>query len=230
MSGWGLKTVGLVAVLLGAVALTASAAEVTQTFENINPGALPAGWKADVSRSPDGAIYASCAVENVTKAASGDRALAIIPSKQRSVLQKAVAADVLNLCWTPTAKYLNLEFESAIRAESGATEQGGGLIWRVQNTSNYYLARYNPLDHVFRLFVVRDGARKTLASAEGLKVGKGEWFTIKIVHQGDAIQGWFNGQKLIDIRDTGLNQGGGVGLWTRVDGNTLFDDVRIKDL
>ena len=215
---------------LVAGALTAAAAELTLNFENVNIGVLPVGWKADVARSPDGQLYATCGVQNVAKAPSGERVLAITPSRQRSVLQRAVAADVLNLCWAPAAKYLNFEFEAVMRAESGVTEQGGGLMWRMQSTENYYLARYNPLDHAFRIYIVRQGARKQLGAAENLKIGRGEWFTIKVVARGDAIEGWLNGNKLIEVSDRSLPAAGAVGLWTRVDGFTLFDDVRLKDL
>ena len=101
-------------------------------------------------------------------------------------------------------------------------------IWRVEDKDNYYVARYNPLENNFRLYYVKDAARKILASATPrLEIKAGEWFTIRIVQQGPRIECWLNGEKLLTVTDVTLTRAGGVGLWTKADATTSFDDFSV---
>lgn len=135
---------------------------------------------------------------------------------------------VFNLCWNPAAIFKDGEIEVKVRADSGKVDQGGGLIWRARDANNYYIARYNPLESNFRLYYVKNGARKILANAPGVNITVGEWFAIKIVHKGEKIEGWLNGKKLLETTDRTFREAGGIGFWTKADAATSFDDLSVK--
>jgi len=100
---------------------------------------------------------------------------------------------------------------------------GGGIIWRAKDKENYYIARFNPLENNFRLYYVRDGARKTLASTR-IALTAGKWHSMKIVQHGDSFEAYLDGKKLLEGSDNLFSDAGGVGLWTKADAVTSFDN------
>jgi hypothetical protein len=101
------------------------------------------------------------------------------------------------------------------------------LIWRAKDAGNYYVARYNPLEKNFRLYTVKDGVRRQLADAGGLAVPAGEWFTVKVTQKGDAIACELNGKRLLEATDTTFPGPGGVGVWSKADAASSFDDFEV---
>ena len=132
-----------------------------------------------------------------------------------------------NLCWRDDVRFKNGTLEVTVRANAGVEDQGGGPIWRVKDKNNYHIARYNPLENNFRLYYVKDGARKMLASASHLEIKASEWITIRIVHNGSQIEGWLNGEKLLEVTDLTHTQAVGLGLWTKADAVSSFDDFSV---
>jgi hypothetical protein len=135
---------------------------------------------------------------------------------------------VFNICWTDDVHMTDGTITVDVRADSGRIDQGGGPIWRVRDRNNYYVARLNPLEDNFRVYFVKDGRRRMIASADIHGIRQGNWFRIKITMQGESITGWVNGKKLIEVNDSTFNKGGGVGLWTKADAASSFDDFNIK--
>ena len=138
------------------------------------------------------------------------------------------SSSVFNLNWTKQFVFLNGEMSARMRANSGTIDQGGGMIWRVLDENNYYVARYNPLESNFRLYYVEDGRRYTLASAENLTSKAGAWVQLKIRHQGQHIQGWFNNTLAWQVNDAHLPKAGGIGLWTKADAASSFADLIVQ--
>lgn len=96
----------------------------------------------------------------------------------------------------------------------------------MQDKDNYYIARWNPLEDNFRLYSVRSGDRRQLASAN-VNVPAATWQTIAIEHQGDRITGFLNGRKMFEVEDNTFAEAGGIGVWTKADAATSFDDLTI---
>ncbi len=101
-----------------------------------------------------------------------------------------------NLCFTDSIQFKDGEIEVSFKALKGVVDQGGGPIWRVKDANNYYIARANPLENNFRLYYVKGSSRKTLDSAK-VNVLAERWHVIKIVHTGEKIEGYLNGEKLL---------------------------------
>lgn len=117
---------------------------------------------------------------------------------------------------------------------SGRVDQAAGLVWRFQNEDNYYIVRANALENNVVLYKVENGKRTDLpVKGEGRTYGKkaqvpsGQWSTLRVVAAGTVFEVYLNGSKLYDVEDTTLRQAGRVGVWTKADSVTQFDDLTI---
>jgi len=196
------------------------AAEVlTVNFDDVAQGQLPTSWTIDAT-NPGGRL-AEWRVEPDSNAPSRPHVLTLTTVHDTS-------GSVFNLCWTRDIAFQDGEIEVKVRANTGMEDQGGGLIWRVRDAANYYVARYNPLESNFRLYYVKDGERTQIAGARGIAIKAGEWFGIRITHHGARIEGYLNGKKYIEAQDETFKEVGGVGFWTKADAASSFDDLRVS--
>ncbi len=188
------------------------------TFDNVEAGKLPAGWKAEGTnqRGP----VATWAVKADADAPSKPNVLALTDTKEGW-------GGTFNLLWTDRVTFWDGVIEVKVKAEAGDDDRGGGPIWRMQDKDNYYVARWNPLEDNFRLYYVKDGARKTLESAR-VRTDASKWHTLRIEHKGNEIRCYFDGEALLQAQDKTFPAAGGVGLWTKADAVTAFDDLRVS--
>ncbi len=114
----------------------------------------------------------------------------------------------------------------AFRANTGRMDQGGGIMWRVQDAHNYYVARFNPLEDNFRLYTVLGGNRSDIASAS-VHLAPG-WHTMTITQSGDRFTGALDGKVLLHHTDRALPKSGGIGVWTKSDAETSFDNLEVN--
>ncbi len=114
-----------------------------------------------------------------------------------------------------------------MKSVSGNEDQGGGLVWRAKDTSNYYIARYNPLEDNFRVYKVVNGQRLNLQSAD-IKHSEG-WHKIQVKMTGDHIECYYDGKKYLDVKDSTFQESGKIGLWTKADAVTYFDDLVFQE-
>jgi len=117
---------------------------------------------------------------------------------------------------------------------SGRVDQAAGLVWRYQNQDNYYIVRANALEDNVVLYKVENGKRIDLpVKGEGRTYGKKadvpamQWSTLRVVATGRLFEVYFNGTKLYDVEDATFAQPGKVGVWTKADSVTHFDDLAI---
>jgi hypothetical protein len=208
----------MIVLILGGFSL-ASSGPFTLALENCPPGSLPPGWLIAATNPQDRLAEWAVVLDAGSAEASKVLSLTKIYNGSRGVF---------NLCWNPQVVFMDGEIEVKVRANSGTIDQGGGLIWRARDPNNYYVLRYNPLEANFRLYFVKDGQRKMLADKGGLTIKTGEWFTLKIVHRGDKIEGWLNGGKLLEATDRTFPEAGGIGFWTKADAATSFAGLHVQ--
>jgi hypothetical protein len=132
-----------------------------------------------------------------------------------------------NLLLAEKTKYKDLEISVKVKAVSGREDQGGGPVWRAIDADNYYVCRWNPLEDNFRLYVVKDGRRRQLASAKVI-ADRNAWHEIEIEHEGSKITAEFDDKKLIEFKDDTFKEAGMVGLWTKADAVTKFYDIKVE--
>lgn len=121
----------------------------------------------------------------------------------------------------------DLSVSVRFKALSGEVDQAGGLVFRAKDENNYYIVRANALEDNTRIYKVVDGRRKQLGG-KNHKVTPNEWHTLKVDAAGEKFTVWFDGEKLLDVTDGEFSAAGKVGVWTKADAVTLFDDLVIE--
>jgi len=109
----------------------------------------------------------------------------------------------------------------------GALEQSCGLVFRYQDARNYYVARANALERNIRFYKVADGLRQQLASWSG-PVTSGVWHELVVEARGDQVAVFWDGQRVLEAQDQTFPDPGRIGLWTKADSVTYFDDLRVE--
>jgi hypothetical protein len=107
---------------------------------------------------------------------------------------------------------------------AGKVDQGCGIVFRLKDADNYYLTRANALEDNVCLYHVVKGDRRQIASFKG-KVKSGVWHDLAAEANGDHIEVFFDGKKIMDARDKTFTEAGKFGLWTKADSLIEFDDL-----
>lgn len=213
----GASIVALVIAVAGAANTENDRHTAAWDFEDAAPGAIPPGWLVEGTQQQGPLATWGVVVDST--APKGRRVLALTSPNHSS-------SGTFNLCWTKAASFRDGEIVVRFKANAGEEDQGGGPIWRVRDRDNYYICRANPLENNFRLYSVKDGKRKQLASAE-VEVASNQWHEIRVQHIGNHIVCALNGVKLLEVEDATFPEAGSVGLWTKADAATAFDGVEV---
>jgi hypothetical protein len=190
--------------------------EVEINFDDTELGALPNDWT--VAETAGKGKTAKWRVVEDKTAPSGKKALYV---------KSGNSGHTFNLIIAEKMEYKDLEVEVKVKAVKGKQDQGGGPIWRVQDADNYYVARWNPLEDNFRIYYVKNGKRRQIASAN-IKADPKKWHEIEIKHIGDKIIAEFDDKKVIEVENAIFPQAGKVGLWTKADASSKFDDFKVE--
>jgi hypothetical protein len=194
----------------------AAGKERTVKFSKDDVGKVPAGWRA--AQTGRGASVWKVVADNTA------------PSRTGLVLAQTTADRnaLFNLCVADEPRLKDVELTVSFKAVKGEKDQGGGLVWRYQDANNYYVARMNPLEDNFRVYKVVAGKRSKEFQSADVKVPTGEWHTLKIKNIGDHIECFLDGKKHLDVRDKTIDKTGKVGLWTKADAQSHFDQFTVK--
>jgi uncharacterized membrane protein YkoI len=190
---------------------------VDEDFEEVPAGRLPEGWRIETTGSA--AELASWSVVSDDTAPSKGHALALTKTNHDS-------KSAFNLCWTDSILFQDGSIEVSMKPVSGAEDQGGGVVWRAMDKDDYYVCRANPLEKNFRVYVVQDGKRRQLASAD-VDVTAGAWHRIRVEQQGEHIACSLDGTKLLEADDSTFPGEGGIGFWTKADAVSSFTGLLV---
>ena len=146
------------------------------------------------------------------------------PSGKRVLAQRAVE-NAFNVIVAPGGPYTDVDVSIRFKPISGREDASGGIVFRFTE-GRYYVVRANALEDNFRLYYY-DRGRHQLATARVQPSALGQWHTLRVVAVGDRIQGYLNGKLLLDHRDSRFRSGQ-VGLWTKADSITAFDDFVVR--
>jgi hypothetical protein len=200
-------------LLIFLMATTGAAAQTKVTFDEAS--SLPVGWKSGITGSGN----AKWEVVREDDAPSGT-----------NVLKQSGEA---TYCWAAKtdAALKNGFAEVKFKPMSGKEDQAGGLVFRFQDGNNYYVVRGNALEGNVVLYKTVNGKRSSLQVKGRMigygvdaKVAKAKWNTLRIDFAGPLFAVSLNGTKLFEVEDQTFKEAGGVGVWTKADSVTLFDD------
>jgi hypothetical protein len=149
------------------------------------------------------------------------------PSKPNVLAQLAKSpGTAFNLTLVTDTNNKDVDITVKMKAITGSADQGGGIVWRAKDAKNYYVARYNPLEDNYRLYHVVNGQRSELKSAD-IPHTSG-WQTLRVTMTDDHIECYYDGKKYLDAKDSTFKEKGKIGLWTKSDAQTHFDDLMVN--
>jgi hypothetical protein len=119
--------------------------------------------------------------------------------------------------------YADLDLSTRFKPISGREDQAGGLVFRAQDGTSYFVTRANALENNVRLYTMRGDNRTEIAGANR-QVASGVWHELAVEVRGDRIRVRYDGEWVIDHQDASFSAGR-IGMWTKADSVTCFDDV-----
>jgi hypothetical protein len=197
----------LATVTLAATMLAGEAVAQTVNFDNFNTGAPPPGWTA----TKTGTGAAKWTVEKDDTA----------PSKPNVLKQSGQAT--YPVCIKDDTNLKDGFVEVKFKPLSGKEDQAGGVVWRAKDSNNYYIARANALEDNVTIYHTIAG-RRTEKKRTNMKVATNQWHTLRVDFQDNRFTVTFDGKKAIEWDDNTFKDAGKVGVWTKADSVTLFDD------
>ena len=183
----------------------------TTNFDTDAIGTAPAGWTAGVT----GRGTHRWTIESEAGA----------PSKS-NVLKQSGRGD-FPWCVKNEPEFADGQVEVKFKPFSGKDDQAGGLVWRWKNGDNYYVARANALEDNVSLYYTQNGRRITIKYVDA-PVAKNQWHTLRIEFAGKRIRVALDGKVYIETDDEHIVGPGRVGVWTKADSVTLFDDFTFE--
>ena len=139
-----------------------------------------------------------------------------------------------NIVVNDSIRLKNMTLTVRLKGITGKEDQGGGLIWRFTDKDNYYIVRANPLENNVVLYKVQDGKRGDLplvgkGKTYGVKVEPlgNTWHALKLIVKDDLFTVFLDEEELYKVQDTTFPGMGKIGLWTKADAVTWFDDYLI---
>ena len=113
--------------------------------------------------------------------------------------------------------------EVRFRPIEGREDQAGGLVWRFKDGDNYYVARANALENNVSLYYTENGRRNTIRYVDAPVPGNA-WHALRVEFAGKRIRVMLDGKTYLEADDGHIAGAGAVGVWTKADSVTLFDD------
>ena len=146
------------------------------------------------------------------------------PSGKKVLVQRATKNE-FNVIVAPGGPYGDVEVSMKFKPIAGREDASGGIVFRFTE-GKYYVVRANALEDNFRLYSY-DRGRRQLATATVKAPALGQWHTVRLVAVGEHMQAWLDGKLYLDHRDPRFKSGR-VGLWTKADSVTAFDDLHVR--
>jgi hypothetical protein len=192
--------------------------DTVEPFDAVATGELPGGWTSAITGEG-----APCwTVERDPTAFSPPQVL-----RQSGLVPKPA----FPLCLVEQSALEDGFVEAKFKTLSGEIDQAAGVIWRARDAANYYVCRANALEDNVVLYKVQDGKRQALdilgrTGGYGVeaKVAPGVWHTLRVEFAGARFRVLLDGHNLFEVEDATFTAAGRVGLWTKADSVTVFDD------
>lgn len=202
-----MKALNTMISAMAAAALVSSARAETVNFDGDPPGALPAGW---VCGSTGGG-----APRWTVEADPG------APSPPNVLKQSG--SGTFPWCVKQDTALVDGAVEVKFKPISGREDQAGGVVWRWKDGNNYYIARANAAENNVSLYHTEKGRRITIKYVDAPVAGN-VWHTLRAEFKGTRIRVLLDGKAYIELDDSHIAGPGAVGVWTKADSVTAFDD------
>ncbi len=98
-----------------------------------------------------------------------------------------------------------------------------------RTSADCYIARANALEDNVVLFHTLRGNREEVKSVD-IKVTPQQWHKLRAEFRGPHITVYFDGKPILETEDGAIQGPGKIGVWTKADSVTLFDDFCFGEL
>lgn len=210
-----------IVLLLVATSVSARSAE-TLNFDKAKPSELPPNLTAAVNKGYASGVWR---VQPDPTAPSAPHVLVQTDSEN--------SGSRFPICVVNDFKAADIELSVQFKALSGKKDQAAGLVWRYADPENYYIVRANALENNVVLYKTEEGKRTDLkpvgasssAYGKNITVRKEQWNTLQLHGSGNTFTVSLNGEKLFTVVDGTFSAPGQIGLWTKADSVTAFDNL-----
>jgi hypothetical protein len=205
--------------------LAASPADTRFGFDDQKPGDAPRGLSCDrTGRGREG-------VWRIVADASAPSAPHVLAQSDDDTTGYRFP-----VCVVDSVTAADVDLSVRFKPVKGAGDQAAGLVWRHRDRDNYYVLRANALEDNVVLYKVEKGKRTDLkpkgaglfAYGKKAKVPSGAWGVLCVVAKGGLFEAYLNERKLFEVEDRTFSEAGRVGVWTKADSVTYFDDLRVE--
>lgn len=195
--------------ILAAILVSAALPVFAETvnFDNVKVGKLPPKWLA----AETGNGIAAWSVEKDDTA----------PSRPNVLVQSGEAD--FPVCIKQDTRMKDGYVEVQLKPLAGKQDQAGGIIWRCADKNNYYIARANALENNIIFFRMVKGKRSEVKRVTA-EVASNKWHSLRVEFNGHHVRILYDGSVAIEMDDDTFKGSGMIGLWTKADSMTAFDD------
>ena len=176
-------------------------------FDELKTGAPPLGWTA--TQTGSGAAKWEIVADDSA------------PSKPNVLKQSGEAT--YPVCIKDDTSLKDGFVQVKFKPVSGKEDRAGGVIWRCKDKDNYYISRANALEDNVTIYHTVKGKRSEKKRIN-TKVASGQWHTLRVDFKDNYFVVTFDGKKAFTWKDDTFKAAGKVGVWTKADSTTLFDD------
>jgi len=113
----------------------------------------------------------------------------------------------------------------SFKSISGQVDQAAGIVLRY-SPENYYIARANALEDNVNIYKTVKGKR-TIVKEAPVKYRAGDWHVLGFAAKGSHLTVLFDGKAVLEADDETILTAGQVGLWTKADSVSAFDQLTI---
>lgn len=195
-------------------------------FEDGVVGTPPLGFTAAVTGGGPPGLWR---VQNADDAPSGSKVLAQLSDDRTNARYPHLVRNDLSA--------RDVDVSIRFKTLSGTVDAAGGIVFRYQDSGNYYVVRANALEGNVVAYKTENGKRSNIGvrgkgNTYGVKgnVPHQQWNTLRVIAKGPVFEVFLNERKLFEAEDATFNGAGKVGLWTKADAVTQFDDLRVTRL
>jgi hypothetical protein len=190
---------------------------VAASYDDATVGLLPDGWK--ILETHGTGTPAVWKIDEDKDGKNVNRFVRLAESKNRGA--------TFNVLLSKSEIGADFELSVRLRADGGAEDQGGGVVWRASGPNDYYVTRWNPLEKNVRTYKVERGRRTMLSSVDVDADARG-WHELALRVRGDEHEVSFDKKRVAIVDDATYMDAGRFGFWTKADATTSFDDLRVS--
>lgn len=223
-----LATIAALTLMAGSCSRLAEPGEqgVVFDFEKDEAGGTPGGFTPALTGGGGPVMWQ---VQEVDDAPSGNKVVAQLSDDRTNARYPQLVRDDFEAT--------DVDVSVRFRTVSGDVDASGGLVFRYADKDNFYVVRANSLEGNVVAYKTENGKRGNI----GVK-GKGDtygvnvevphqqWNALRVIMKGNLIEIILNDRKLFEVENDTFTEAGKIGLWTKADAVTQFDDLSAMSL